>query len=181
MNINKIDPFIWGPSAWHILHNVSINSKVTDVSKQTYLDFLQLFRHIIPCPQCKVNLQDKYKMIPMTNDSISNSNMTQWVYTIHNTVNIDTNKSICDYNKHIELHTPVNNKKYRKFINILLDIMGPNPSYEEFIKIHNFIEQLYKVYPNRTKNEYNTWFRSYNLISSPSELIKWFNSTTIFC
>ena len=180
MDKNKIEPSIWGPYAWHILHNVSINSSINDISKQKYLDFIQLFRHIIPCPRCKLNLQDKYNMIPMTNDSISNSNMTQWMYTIHNTVNIDTNKNIYDYKKHIELHKKTNNRKYRKFINILLDIMGDNPSFEDFIKIHSFIHQLYKVYPLRNGREYSHYFSKYDNISSPNELTKWFVSSNLF-
>tara|TARA_B110000971_G_scaffold37995_1_gene36677 strand:+ start:10328 stop:10873 length:546 start_codon:yes stop_codon:yes gene_type:complete len=180
MNSNKIDPSIWGPYAWHILHNVCINAKVTDSSKHDYLDFIQNFRHIIPCPRCKGNLEEKYKMIPMTHDTISSSNMTHWIYMIHNTVNIDTNKNIFDYNKHIELHRETNNKKYRTFINIILDIMGDNPSYEDFIKIHTFIYKLYKVYPSRDSSTYKKCFSKYDDISSPVELKKWFVSSKLY-
>ena len=180
MNSNKIEPSIWGPHAWHVLHNISINSKMNNTTKDEYMSFIQLFRHIIPCPVCKINLKEKYNMFPMSNDTISTSNMTIWMYTIHNTVNIDTNKSICDYKKHINLHKETNKKKYRKFINIILDIMGDNPSFEEFIKIHTFIHQLYKVYPLRNNNEYRQFFTTYDNISSPVELNNWFISNNIF-
>ena len=180
MNILKIKPSVWGPSAWHVIHNISINSKITDKTKQDYLDFIQLFRHIIPCPNCKDNLKEKYRMIPMTSSNISNTNMVHWMHTIHNYVNIDTDKELCDYKKHIELHKTTNTKKYRKFINILLDIMGDNPSFEEFIKIHQFIHLLYKVYPRRTPTQYNKCFGGYDDISSPKELRNWFTSNDVY-
>lgn len=180
MNSNKIDPSIWGPYAWHILHNVCINAKVTDSTQNEFLDFIQLFRHIIPCPRCKSNLAEKYKMIPMTPSNVSSFNMTHWMYMIHNTVNIDTNKSIFDYDKHVALHQKTNNMKYRKFINIILDVMGDNPSFEDFIKIHAFIYQLYKVYPLRNNSKYKKCFSKYDDISSPVELTKWFIDSKLY-
>ncbi len=180
MSILKIKPDIWGPYAWHVMHNVCIHSRITNSTKQNYLDFIQLFRHIIPCPNCRVNLQEKYRMIPMTAANISNNNLIHWMHSIHNFVNIDTNKEMCDYNKHIELHKITNPKKYRKFVNILLDIMGNNPSFEDFIKLHEFIHQLYKVYPLINNKQYESCFNNYDDISSPIELRKWFNSNNIF-
>ena len=42
MNSNKIEPSIWGPHAWHILHNVSINSKMNNTTKDEYMNFIVL-------------------------------------------------------------------------------------------------------------------------------------------
>ena len=180
MNDSKIDASIWGPYAWHVLHNISINSNMNNTTKKNYLEFIQLFKHIIPCPICKIKLQDKCNMIPMNINTISNTNLIHWMHTIHNAVNLDTNKYECDYNKHIELHKNTNTKKYNKFVNILLNIMGDNPSFEDFIKIHSFIHSLYKVYPLRNNNVYKRCFKNYDALASPLELKKWFISNNIF-
>ena len=178
--MNKtVNPKIWGPYAWHILHNISINAKITDETKQNYIDFINIFQHIIPCPRCKVNLKEKYLMIPISLDTITPNNITNWTYTIHNSVNIETNKKEFNYNKHLEIHKKTNCKKYRKFINILLSVMGDNPSFEEFIRIHTFIISLYKIYPLKSAKEFK-YFNNYDDISSPSDLIKWFNTSDIF-
>ena len=58
--------------------------------------------------------------------------------------------------------------------------MGDNPSFEDFITIHSFINSLYKVYPVKNNNLYRNYFKNYDDISSPIELRKWFNSTNIF-
>ena len=106
-----------GIYAWHILHNISINSNINNKTRRNYIEFIQLFKQIIPCPTCKINLQEKCKMIPMTINNISNINLINWMHTIHNAVNLDNNKDICDYKKHIQLHKETNKKN---ILNLLI-------------------------------------------------------------
>ena len=147
INEYNIKPSIWGSSAWHILHNISINANINDKNRIDYIQFLNIFQQIIPCDNCKKDFKVKCSLLDL--DKIDNNNFNMWLYSIHNIVNKEINKPLCEYDKHILYHSKTDNKKYRKFIEILLEIMGDNPSLEEFMNVYTFIEYICKVYPSK--------------------------------
>ena len=62
----------WGGDAWHILHTIGLNTKVTPSNKTDFIVFINNFKNILPCDMCKDNFYIKKNTYLMTEDSISN-------------------------------------------------------------------------------------------------------------
>lgn len=75
-----MDPDIWGPSGWTILHRLSfLFENISDA--QTFYSTLQ---YILPCPTCKYNYKSHMTFIKFPNKI---DEIPKWIYKIHNKVN----------------------------------------------------------------------------------------------
>lgn len=75
-----MDPQKWGAGGWHMLHRLAY--KVNDIqeAKQFYMSF----EHILPCSKCRKNYTQHILNVPFPSRV---SNVSKWVYEIHNRVN----------------------------------------------------------------------------------------------
>ncbi len=88
--MGSIDPKIWGPSAWLLLHDVSFHiahSKDTTAIDDVKPLFMSL-RHILPCTRCQLSYDMHLLHLPFPK---TNKDLPKWVYDLHNRVN-DANK-----------------------------------------------------------------------------------------
>ena len=89
----SIDPKIWGPSAWLLLHDVGFyaakkNDSGTLADARTF--FMSL-RHILPCTRCQLSYDMHVLDLPFPKTS---SRLPRWVYNLHNRVNDTISKNI---------------------------------------------------------------------------------------
>lgn len=91
-----MDPKIWGPFMWFILHIISFNypDNPTPFDKQSYRDFFNSLKHVIPCEECKKHYTKNIQEHPITPHLDSKTHLIEWVIKIHNLVNISLNKKI---------------------------------------------------------------------------------------
>lgn len=91
-----MDPKIWGPFMWFILHIISFNypEKPTPFDKQSYRDFFNSLKHVIPCKECKKHYTKNIQEHPITPHLDNKKHLIEWLIKIHNLVNISLNKKI---------------------------------------------------------------------------------------
>ena len=91
-----MDPTVWGPSFWFVLHTVSINypEKPTYVEKRTHHDFYRIIQHILPCEACRRHYQELFAKDPIEPFLSSKKSLVTWVVMIHNQVNARLGKPL---------------------------------------------------------------------------------------
>lgn len=76
----SIDPAIWGPSGWKVVHALAayaeVDPSVMSVFKHFYL--------LLPCPACQQNYQNHLKQLPIPSEP---SKVLKWSYELHERVN----------------------------------------------------------------------------------------------
>ena len=84
-----MDPTVWGPSFWFVLHTVSLNypEKPTYVEKRTHHDFYRIIQHILPCEACRRHYKELFATYPIEPFLTSKQSLVTWVVMIHNQVN----------------------------------------------------------------------------------------------
>ena len=91
-----MDPKIWGPFMWFILHIITFNypEKPSSFDKQSYRDFFISLKNIIPCEQCRKHYTKNIQEHPITPHLDNKKNLIEWLIKIHNLVNISLNKRV---------------------------------------------------------------------------------------
>ncbi len=93
---NGLDPYCFGPPAWHFLHSVAmgypeINEDQTIANQ--YKSFYESLQFVLPCEWCKEHYLQNLKTLPIDDYLDTRLNLALWVYKMHNLVNDITNKS----------------------------------------------------------------------------------------
>ena len=110
-----MDPRIWGPKLWFVLHTMSFNypTNPTNIDKQSYHNFFDGLKTIIPCTLCRshyIEHTTKYPIIPHLN---SKQALVKYVIDLHNIVNKSLGKRIYSYDEVIKLYKNYYNTKYK--------------------------------------------------------------------
>ena len=79
-----IDPVIWGPSLWKVLHTMAVKA-AGDESWPAVLDAL---RAALPCPECSYHYNAWGKRFPVTRSI----DIGEWLLNLHNDVNRRTRR-----------------------------------------------------------------------------------------
>jgi hypothetical protein len=89
-----MDPKIWGPFLWYILHIISFNYPVhpSYADKRIYHDFYVNFKDLIPCSTCRKHYNQHLHINPITPALDNRSDLVKWVIQMHNLVNISLGK-----------------------------------------------------------------------------------------
>lgn len=84
-----MDPKVWGPSFWFVLHTVSLNypDRPTYVEKRTHHDFYRVVQDILPCVTCRQHYKELSAQYPIGPFLTSKKALVTWVTMIHNQVN----------------------------------------------------------------------------------------------
>jgi hypothetical protein len=85
-----LDPKIWGPHYWFVLHTIAITYPKTpnNVTKKKYYDLIQNFPLFIPIEEIGntfSKLIDKYPVTPYLD---SRESFMKWMHYIHNKINL---------------------------------------------------------------------------------------------
>jgi hypothetical protein len=85
-----LDPTIWGPHYWFVLHTIALSYPLTPntTTKKKYYDFIQNIPLFLPVPEIGNSFStflDKYPVTPYLD---SRESFTKWMHFIHNKINI---------------------------------------------------------------------------------------------
>lgn len=91
-----MNPSIWGPYLWYILHIISFSypEYPTYGDKRLYHDFYVNFKDLIPCDNCKKHYNQHLHQHPITPALDTRADLIKWVIQMHNMVNISLGKPI---------------------------------------------------------------------------------------
>ena len=94
----KLNPEIWGPHYWFVLHTIALtySERPNDTIKKKYYDFFQNLPLFIPVQEIGNQwsvLLDKYPVTPYLD---SRESLIKWVHFIHNIVNQSLGKESID-------------------------------------------------------------------------------------
>ena len=89
-----MDPGIWGPSMWFVVHLVAINYPVqpSHADRKIAQDFYERLGHILPCHTCRMNYQRHLRELPLTPHLDTRNTLVEWTIHLHNKVNQETGK-----------------------------------------------------------------------------------------
>tara|TARA_Y100000996_G_scaffold12849_1_gene10108 strand:+ start:1070 stop:1501 length:432 start_codon:yes stop_codon:yes gene_type:complete len=84
-----LDPKIWGPHYWFVLHTIALTYPLSpnEVTKKKYYDFIQNLPLFIPIEEIGntfSGLLDKYPVTPYLD---SRPSFIKWVHFLHNKIN----------------------------------------------------------------------------------------------
>lgn len=88
-----LDPNIWGPHYWFVLHTIAISYPLNpnDITKKKYYDFIQNIPLFIPVESIGNSFSkfiDKYPVTPYLD---SRESFMKWMHFIHNKINVALN------------------------------------------------------------------------------------------
>ena len=91
-----MDPKVWGPFLWYILHIISFNYPLNPsyADKRIYHDFYVNFKDLIPCANCQKHYRQHLHSNPITPALDSRGDLVKWVIQMHNLVNISLGKPV---------------------------------------------------------------------------------------
>lgn len=95
-----MNPNIWGKYGWTFIHMVTLGYPVepTKQSKEDFYQFFHSISRVLPCEQCKNNMQTHLKRLPLTDEVLSSkNNLVKWGIDLHNVVNYYTGKAMLTY------------------------------------------------------------------------------------
>jgi len=89
-----MDPRVWGPHFWFVLHLVSFHfpDNPSTFEKEQYKAFYHSVKDILPCDNCKQHYKNYLSQYPIEPNLDSRMNLITWVVQIHNFVNVALGK-----------------------------------------------------------------------------------------
>jgi hypothetical protein len=89
INIMELDPKIWGPHYWFVLHTIALNYPLRPnaVIKKKYYDFIQNVPSLLPHKLSRDNMTTLLSAYPISSYLDSRKSFIQWTHFIHNKLN----------------------------------------------------------------------------------------------
>lgn len=105
-----MNPEIWGPYMWFILHLISFNypKNPSPYDKQAYTSFFTSIKDILPCENCKTHYSKNIQLYPIGPNLDSKRQLVEWLITIHNQVNISLGKPTLTIGQVLETYKELN-------------------------------------------------------------------------
>ena len=120
----------WGPALWSILHTLSLRigsvasnsnwqsaNHVINEEKRLWYGLLNCLKYSLPCPLCKKHYIIYFNLYPITSTNINLSSIVEWIFNLHNAVNIRNNTPTITIDKLPYIYS--NNSNLRNQYNIL--------------------------------------------------------------
>ena len=98
-------PDIWGPHGWRFLHYITLGypNNPSQEDKDTYRNFINSFKEIIPCGLCKNHFKQNLLKHPLTDEVMSGTlNLINWSIDMHNEVNKSNSKKTLTYEQGLQ-------------------------------------------------------------------------------
>jgi hypothetical protein len=114
-----MDPNIWGPSFWYILHTISFHypEKPSEYQKRVFHDFFNSLKDVLPCDKCKKHYVKYVTEYPISPHLDKKTNLIKWLIDVHNFVNLSLNKNTMTYEEVGKLYN--NMKPVNPFIQVI--------------------------------------------------------------
>ena len=91
-----MDPKIWGPHFWFVLHLVSFHypEKPSTAEKETTKIFYYSIKDILPCDSCRKHYKNYLSHYPIDPHLDTRMDLIKWVIQVHNFVNTSLGKPV---------------------------------------------------------------------------------------
>lgn len=134
-----MDPKVWGPHFWFILHLVSFNypDNPSTPDKDNYKRFYESIGDILPCPLCKKHYKSHMSQFPIGVHLDSRMDLITWVVQVHNFVNQYLGKPI--YTVKQALDTYANLDPVSPFIKVNLNAIKRKKMVKHYGKLYVLI------------------------------------------
>ena len=85
-----LDPKIWGPHYWFVLHTIALSFPPVpnEVTKKKYYDLIQNFPLFIPIEEIGNTFSKTLDKYPVTPYLDSRQSFIRWVHFVHNKINV---------------------------------------------------------------------------------------------
>ena len=105
-----MNPKIWGPHLWFILHIITFKypKNPTSFDKEYHRDFFTNLKNVIPCDDCKKSYAKHIQEYPITPHLDSRESLINWLVQIHNLVNVSLNKKVISTKEMINIYSNIN-------------------------------------------------------------------------
>jgi len=99
-----MDPTIWGPHYWFMLHTMAFHypQHPTSIQKKIYYRFINHFHEFIPNPSIASQFQRIIKENPVTPYLDKRADFIKWMHHIHNIINCRLDKDEITLSEHYE-------------------------------------------------------------------------------
>jgi hypothetical protein len=89
-----MDPRVWGPHFWFVLHLISFHypDNPTTFDKEQHKAFYTSVKDILPCTTCRQHYKNYLSQYPIEPNLDTRIDLITWVIQIHNFVNIALGK-----------------------------------------------------------------------------------------
>lgn len=85
----ELDPTVWGPHYWFVLHTIALCYPLTpnEVTKKKYYDFIQNLPLMLPVSRMGNRFSEMLDKFPVTPYLDSRESFIKWMHFIHNKYN----------------------------------------------------------------------------------------------
>lgn len=87
----------WGPSTWRTIHAIAATYKPNKKNAQAFKDFINSLTYLLPCPVCRIHLQQNIASLPLERYLVSQEKLFEWTYLLHDRVNGQLGKNSPTY------------------------------------------------------------------------------------
>lgn len=107
-----MNPNIWGPGAWTLLHSITLNYPDTpsQQDKNEYADFFYALANVLPCTSCQNNFRQNLNDLPIKLYLQSKNTLVEWLVEIHNRINIENKKKTITLAEFKKIYKNIYNK-----------------------------------------------------------------------
>jgi hypothetical protein len=89
-----LPPEVWGPLFWCTLHIISLGypNDPTFAEKRAAKEHFNSLMYLLPCPMCRSHFREILQVSPIDSWLDNRNSLVEWVWYLHNQVNIRLNK-----------------------------------------------------------------------------------------
>jgi FAD-linked sulfhydryl oxidase len=100
----RMPPQIWGPIFWSTLHiaSLSYSDQPTERQRKNVKAFYESMVDVLPCPVCRHHYETNLKEMPLDEALNSRMELVQWVWKMHNKINVQLGKREFGFEEFIE-------------------------------------------------------------------------------
>lgn len=108
-----IDPNIWGPKMWTMIHLICLQAPETMDANvgNTYYMFFSMMPYVLPCDKCREHWLDHVRSFPLEQALGSRDKLFRWSVQVHNLVNKSLGKPEISYELALDHWTNVSQGK----------------------------------------------------------------------
>lgn len=89
-----MEPRIWGPHQWFMMHVISFTypEEPSSYDKRAFHDYYSSLKDVLPCEKCKKHYNTYFQQHPIGPHLDKRMDLIRWVIDIHNYVNTNLDK-----------------------------------------------------------------------------------------
>lgn len=101
-----MDPNIWGPKLWFVIHTFALNypDNPTYEDKRIMEEFFNNLKYSIPCSKCKIHYKQRLEKAPIINFLENKQSLFKFTIDLHNQVNKSLGKKIYSYDEVVQIY-----------------------------------------------------------------------------